>query len=90
MSDGPTILEVWAIHEWDGGERTNFSFYTNNESLAKTWKEQHPNDFVAPQVLVIFETLAQRDAHRTLFLRQRAWDKLDPVERQALGMIERP
>lgn len=79
-------LEVHAVDRWDGGGRQNFAFYLSQKADADAWLKNHPHDLIRPVTLVIFDSLQEVDENEHKKVLQRIWDKLDPIERKAIGM----
>lgn len=83
-------LEVYVVEIWDGGDRHNFGFRLSKKEDADAWVAKHPHDFVRKETLIIFDSLEEQADNETIKLRQRIWDKLSPIERKAIGMLDRP
>lgn len=84
------VLEVKRVDLWDGGERQKFGFYiepaVSNEDIAKAY----PHCLVTETLLVVYDNLQEHKVNNQLALKRRAYDKLSPLERDALGLKARP
>lgn len=82
-------LEIWEIHEWDGGAR-HFpkGKVLATQELAKQYSEKYAHDIVYPKCLIILEDLSELEEVRHAEVRKRALAKLDPLERHVLGIKE--
>lgn len=83
-------LEVIRVEDWDGGERHNFVCYVDADVAEQGLKKRWPHGLFTRQVITVFDSIEEVDQNTNLKLRQSAWDKLSPQERQALNMLERP
>ncbi len=81
-------LEVYDVQAWDGGSYHRHSFYLSNQEQADLYKEKHPHDYISKTALIIFDSLEEAEAHSTAKVRRAVWDKLSPLERKAIGMVE--
>lgn len=80
-------LELWEIHEWDGGDRTNATgkFFTNKEA-ADAYKVKRPHDYIYHRVLILVDNMEDLAAHTHTEMRKRALAKLSPEDKLILGI----
>lgn len=83
-------LEIYEVRKWDGGNGHRFAFYLSDKTEADKYKAKNTYDDVRATIIVIYDTLEEVEENETKKVRQRVWDKLSPLERQALGMTSRP
>lgn len=83
-------LECKRVDLWDGGDRHNFGFYVSREVSNEDIVKAYPHCNVSPQVLTVFDSLAEVEANSVRELRKSAWYKLSPQERVVLNMMEEP
>jgi hypothetical protein len=85
------VIEVWRVSVWDGGDRQNFSHYIDGKVPKEEVKASVSQyDDVSAAVLVVYDDPKEQLADSLLEIKRRAWHKLDPQERDALGMREEP
>lgn len=84
------VIECWVVYEWDGGERQNFAYrvskekFTYDEIKSSIGKQDH----VKQELIVIFDSILERDENNIQALRRSAWEKLTPLERKVLNLEE--
>lgn len=83
-------IEVKRVDLWDGGDRHSFGFYIDTKVSRHDITKAHPYCLIADTVLVVYSDLQEYEANKQLALKRRAYDKLSPLERQALGIEARP
>lgn len=83
-------FEVKRVDLWDGGERHNFGFYIDATVPDNAIEKANRYCLIHHQVLVIFDTLDERKENSNRDLKRRAWAKLTPLEREALGILKEP
>ncbi len=81
-------MEVKRVNLWDGGDRHNFGFFISADVPDKEIELANPHCFIQKQVLTVFESLREVTENDQKNIRWRAWEKLPPMEREALGMKE--
>lgn len=79
-------IECNAVDLWDGGDRQNFAFYIHDDVSNEAIKAAHPHCHIRAVTLTVFDSLEEVAENDVKKLRQSAWDKLTPLERQALGL----
>lgn len=84
------VIECYAVHKWDGGERHGLSFYLSNKATADKYLSENPHDIVSPMTLFIFDSMQEVGDSDIKKVRRKVWDKLTPLERKAIGMVEPP
>lgn len=85
------VLDVKEVGKWDGGDRHNFAFYVKKEVSDEAIKEAHGvHCSITPRTIVIFDDLQEVADNSRAKLRRRAWEKLSPQERLAIGFEEPP
>lgn len=83
-------IECQEVSLWDGGERHNFGFFISKDVPKAHIEARYAHCRVALKLITVFDSLDEVASHEQLKLRQSAWSKLTPAERQALGMLEKP
>lgn len=79
------VLEVLDVEAWDGGEHHRHAYYLDATKCKKEdVKDKHA--IVTKRVIVVFNSVADMMDNRVENVRKRALAKLDPFERQALGI----
>jgi hypothetical protein len=78
-------VTCWDVQEWDGGDRTNHSFYVATKEEADKWKQKNTFDSVSERTIEIYDSLEEYQESRAEATKQRALAKLTPIERKALG-----
>lgn len=79
------VLEVLDVETWDGGERHAHAYYLDATKCKKEdVKDAHSR--VTKRVLVVFDSISDMMDNSVVKVRARALAKLDPFERQALGI----
>lgn len=103
MGYGPVINgKQMPITPWEG----SWAATVNNPDperrarLQRAHQDQHaathsgrlrlPGTYDRREALIVFDSIEEVDQNASLKLRQSAWEKLSPQERQALNMLERP
>lgn len=79
-------IEAKRVDLWDGGERHTFGFYIAADVSDKEIQVAHPHCMVTPCIVTVFGNLAEVNENSVKELRKRAWRKLTPLERAALGL----
>jgi hypothetical protein len=83
-------IECWQVDLWDGGDRVNFGFYLDLSVKKEDIEKAHPHCMVTRKLIVIYDSLQEREENTPRAVRRRIWDKLDAQERIELGLRERP
>ena len=86
----PQVIEVKEVHTWDGGDRHKYSHTMTGGIPDAELKAAWPHCTIVQKMLVIHSSIESVKEYTQLAIRQRVWDKLTPLERDALGMKERP
>lgn len=81
-------IECKRVDLWDGGDRHNFGFYISKDVPPDAIKAANPHCYITEQTLTVFDSLEEVAENSVNKLRQRAWAKLDPLERKALGLSD--
>lgn len=84
------VVEVKQVDLWDGGDRTNFGFYLNKGVSDSEIKAAYMHCVISPRTLAVFDNLKEVADNSQAKLRRAAWNKLSPMERLALGLLEPP
>lgn len=79
-----TVIEVYDVQEWDGGDRQIHKCYIVNKEDAEELAGKH--GAVVKRSLVIHDTKADYLELAQGEIKRRALEKLTPLERQALGL----
>lgn len=83
-------IECQEVHLWDGGDRHNFGFFISKAVPKAEIEKRYPHSHVSTTLIKVFDSLQEVSDNDQRKLRQSAWAKLTPAERQALGMLEKP
>lgn len=82
-----TIIPVWNVHLWDGGDRHNHGFYVMREgTTAKDIEAAHRHSMSFKEEMVVLSSLDQYPDFLHLLARKRALDKLTEQDRKVLGL----
>lgn len=84
------VQEAKRVDLWDGGDRHNFGFFIDKSVSNEAITAAHPHCMITTTVVVVYANLQEVKENDKLKLKRRAYDKLTPQEREALGMKERP
>ena len=81
-------FEVKRVDLWGGGDRHNFGFYIITTVPNDQIEKAHPHCSIVKQVLTVFDDLKEVEESSYKNLRKSALAKLNPMERQVLGLKE--
>jgi hypothetical protein len=82
-----TIIPVWNVQLWDGGDRHNHGFYVMRDSTTvKDIEAAHLNSLSLSQELVVLNSLNEYPQLAHQQARQRALAKLTEQDRKVLGL----
>lgn len=79
-------IECKDVGLWDGGDRTPHAFYISKDVSDEELKKKYPHCDVYPALIVIYDSIEEREENTVQALRKSAAAKLTPLERKACGL----
>lgn len=83
------VLQLYRVHQWDGGERTNATdIYFTEQKAADDYKAANKFDTVIKNNLVLCASLDEYESFKLNAIKERAMSKLSVEEKYALGLLK--
>lgn len=77
--------------QWDGAGRHNFKAYLSAEkNYIETLRLGYEYDNFELVNLVIYDDTLDFNKNQAIEIKRRLWDKMTAIEREVMGMMERP
>ena len=81
-----TVLDLYEVMVWDGGEHHYPKFYFQYEKDAQEYVKAYPHDFYQKRQFKVYYSYEDFEDNTDDAIRKRALDKLTPEEKLVLGV----